>query len=198
MTRDHNNMKKGLLTISASLLLAASLPVLADTYTTYHDDNTPRYVPVSKPSSVQMRRDDIASLRAQGIRVIRLGQTYRLVIPSDHLFKYDSANLRYSAHRKLNTVARLLNAYHIVTVGVTAYSDSVHAGKRKQALTARQAAVVQAYLSDRGLKARLVYSNGQGEKHPIAWNGAWAGRYANRRVEITFMYIPTTTIYEAR
>ncbi len=140
----------------------------------------------------------IDSLRADGVQVIHLGQTYRLVISSDSLFKPHSANLYHHAHGVLNDVARLLNAYHVIRVRVAAYSDAVHsiAHPHKMVLTAQQAFAVQNYLSNRGLSVRLIYADGQGSQHAVAWNGTELGQDANRRIEISFRYIPKVTLYK--
>ena len=92
-------------------------------------------------------------------------------------------------------LVHVLNAHHIVSVKVAAYSDNIHPGARKAALTEQQAATVQEYLSDRGLKARLIYADGQSDKNPVASNKTAAGRHTNRRVEISFRYIPKRTLY---
>ena len=44
----------------------------------------------------------IAALRAEGVQVIHLGDTYRLVVPSRFLFHRNSANLYYGSHSILN------------------------------------------------------------------------------------------------
>ena len=138
----------------------------------------------------------INELQEDGVQVIHLGETYRLVIASSQLFNPDSANLTYCSPGILSNVARLLNAHHVISVKVAAYSDNLNPGVRKDALTAQQAATVQHYLSDHGLSARLIYADGQGDKNSVASNHTVIGRHANRRVEISFRYIPKRTIYE--
>lgn len=183
--------KKGLLQVGASLLIAATVPFLVGCAS--HNST---YTPTThKLSAAQLHQNDVAALRASGVQVIHLGETYRLVIPSNQLFNPASANLTPGARHKLNKIARLLNSYHIVTVRVAAYTDNWKSSIPKDVLTQRQASVVQSYLSDRGLKARLIYADGQGPNDPVAWNHTWAGKHANRRVEISFMYIPKTTIF---
>ncbi len=144
----------------------------------------------SKLTPAGLRQNDFHVLRENGIQVIKLGQTVRLVIPSDRLFRPASANLRPSYQPVLNKVAKLLNAYHIVTVKVAAYSDNHRDGSHKKALTGRQAQAVQSSLSDRRIKARLIYAGGRGSKNPVAWNGHPRGRQCNRRVEISFRFYP--------
>lgn len=186
MKCDHKHLKsKALLRWGAGLLVAVSLPILA--HSSYYQN-----------AYLQSCNSPIANLQAEGVQVIHLGETYRLVISSSQLFHTDSANLLPGASTILDNVASLLKAHHIVTVKVAAYSDNVKPGPRKRALTAAQAAAVQGYLSNRDSKARLIYADGQGEQNPVAWNGTRLGRHANRRVEISFMVIPTTTMYTVK
>lgn len=138
------------------------------------------------------------SLRADGVQVIHLGQRYRLVLSSDSLFKPHSANLYRHSYSVLKDVAHLLTAYHVICVRVAAYSDAIPSMSRshKMLLTAQQAFAVQNYLSHRGLSVRLMYADGQGSQHAVAWNGTELGQKANRRIEISFRYSPRATLYE--
>jgi len=157
------------------------------------------YVPkldFSTVSKQQLRQDDLNYLRAAGVQVIQLGETYRLVIASDSFFHPRSANPLSGYRDVLASVVRLLNSYHVITVRVVGYSDCYSRGLPKDALTERQAAVIQEFLSDHGVNARLVYSEGQGARQPVAVNSTSKGRHFNRRVEISFRFIPAPTIYE--
>ncbi len=138
------------------------------------------------PTTSQARQADIRALRKGGVHVTKVGQTYRLVMANVNLFHPHSANIRQRYEYVLNRMTNLLNTYRIVTVKVSAYS--AHKTKHIDALTKAQAKAVQSYLSDRGIKARLIYAVGEGNKHPIAWNGTHLGRKVNRRVEISFQY----------
>src|SRR3990167_6297803 len=46
-----------------------------------------------------------------GVQAIHIGQTYRLVIPSNRLFNPDSANLRPSATQLLARISTFINTY---------------------------------------------------------------------------------------
>lgn len=178
-----NSLKaKAIVSIGAGVLMTLSVPVLAS-----KSDKNAAQVPMT-PKAV---------MRAAGVQIIHLGETYRLVIPSHQLFNVDSANLRVGATNLLKNVNRFINKFHIISIEVAAYSDNQNSGVRKDALISRQAEVVQSFLSDRGLTARLIYSVGKGDQSPVASNKTAAGREKNRRVEISFQYIPPTTIYES-
>jgi OOP family OmpA-OmpF porin len=60
-------------------------------------------------------------------------------------------------------------------VGTDAYNDK---------LSLRRAEAVKAYLLSKGVEANRVYTEGKGEKQPVADNKTAEGRAKNRRVEI--------------
>lgn len=192
MKSDHKKTKRRVLPVSASLIVAAALPFMLGC--ARHKTCTVQSVAPQTPA--QVRQSNLSALKARGVQVIHLGETYRLVMQSSKVFNPDSANLTSNARGTLNLISNLLNSYHILTVRVAAYSDNVNPGIRKDALTQRQADVVESYLTNRGLDTRLIYGIGEGDKNPVAWNGSAVGRNANRRVEVSFMYLPTKTIYE--
>ena len=53
-----------------------------------------------------------------------------------------------------------------------------------QRLSMRRAESVKAYLTSKGLEANRVYTEGKGEKQPVASNKTGDGRAKNRRTEI--------------
>ena len=48
----------------------------------------------------------------------------------------------------------------------------------------RRSEAVKAYLVSKGIEKNRVYTEGKGEKHPVADNKTAEGRAKNRRVEI--------------
>jgi OOP family OmpA-OmpF porin len=53
-----------------------------------------------------------------------------------------------------------------------------------QKLSLRRAEAVKAYMVSKGIEANRVYTEGKGEKQPVADNKTTEGRAKNRRVEI--------------
>jgi OOP family OmpA-OmpF porin len=74
-----------------------------------------------------------------------------------------------------------INLEVIIAVG---HTDSVGADAYNQKLSVKRADAVKAYLVSKGIEKNRVYTEGKGEKQPVADNNTSAGRSKNRRVEI--------------
>ena len=145
--------------------------------------------PLSGPSNnAQQRQADLQSLNANGVQVIRLGQTVRIIMPVDQAFIAGTEKLNKNYDAVLNNVASYMNTYRIVTARVVAYIDTQAGRIHRKALTTKQAEEVQAYLSDCGIKARLIVAEGHGAKNQVAGNYTSGGRASNRRVEVNFRF----------
>ncbi|EKD77971.1 MAG: IcmN protein, OmpA family [uncultured bacterium] len=149
----------------------------------------------SKPIPIiQRRRYDLCVLHHEGIEIVQLGQTWKLVLPSDDVFVNETAELQDAAKPVLDVVADFLQTYSKISIQVAAFSNkSVVEEKTKfgsviDQLTEEQAAEVTKYLTSRNTNARLIYAVGRGNREEIAWPGSEIGRKLNRRVEIYFRY----------
>ena len=74
-----------------------------------------------------------------------------------------------------------MNLEVVIAVG---HTDSVGSDAYNQKLSIRRAEAVKGYLVSKGVEANRVYTEGKGEKQPVADNKTAAGRAKNRRVEI--------------
>jgi OOP family OmpA-OmpF porin len=74
-----------------------------------------------------------------------------------------------------------INLEVIIAVG---HTDSIGTDAYNQKLSVRRAESVKAYLQSKGVEANRIYTEGKGEKQPVADNKTAAGRAKNRRVEI--------------
>jgi OOP family OmpA-OmpF porin len=74
-----------------------------------------------------------------------------------------------------------INLEVVIAVG---HTDSVGKGEYNQKLSVRRADAVKGYLTSKGIEQNRVYTEGKGEKQPVADNKTAEGRSKNRRVEI--------------
>ena len=64
------------------------------------------------------------------------------------------------------------------------HTDSIGADAYNQKLSVRRAESVKSYLVSKGVEPNRIYTEGKGEKQPVASNKTADGRQKNRRVEI--------------
>ena len=69
----------------------------------------------------------------------------------------------------------------IIAVG---HTDAVGTDAYNQKLSVSRSEAVKAYLVGKGIEKNRVYTEGKGEKQPVADNKSAEGRAKNRRVEI--------------
>jgi OOP family OmpA-OmpF porin len=69
----------------------------------------------------------------------------------------------------------------IIAVG---HTDSVGTDGYNQKLSVARSEAVKSYLVSKGIEKNRVYTEGKGEKQPVADNKTSEGRSKNRRVEI--------------
>jgi OOP family OmpA-OmpF porin len=103
---------------------------------------------------------------------------------ADAFFDFDKAVLKPEGKDKLDDVASKLGSINLEVIIAVGHTDSVGSDEYNQKLSVRRAEAVKAYIISKGVEANRVYTEGKGEKQPVADNKTAEGRAKNRRVEI--------------
>ncbi|MBA4502820.1 OmpA family protein [Marinobacterium marinum] len=123
-------------------------------------------------------------LEGSGVRVERVGEDIRLIMPGNITFATDSDRVSPSFYSVLDSVATVLIKFDQTQVAVEGFTDSTGSFEHNQKLSERRANSVARYLSSVGVDGLRLDARGYGERYPIATNDSAAGRAANRRVEV--------------
>ena len=103
---------------------------------------------------------------------------------ADAFFDFDKAVLKPAGKASLDDLVGKLKDINLEVIIAVGHTDSVGTDAYNQKLSVRRAEAVKAYLQSKGVDAKRVYTEGKGEKQPVADNKTAAGRAKNRRVEI--------------
>ena len=103
---------------------------------------------------------------------------------ADAFFDFDKAVLKPAGKSALDGLVDKIQYINLEVIIAIGHTDSTGSDKYNQRLSERRAAAVKAYLVKKGIDANRVYTEGKGEKQPVADNKTKAGRAKNRRVEI--------------
>jgi len=108
----------------------------------------------------------------------------KVTLAADVLFDFDKSVLKSEGKAKLDDLATKVNAINLEVVIAIGHTDSIGSDAYNQKLSVRRAESVKAYLVSKGVAPNRIYTEGKGEKQPVASNKTKDGRAKNRRVEI--------------
>jgi OOP family OmpA-OmpF porin len=108
----------------------------------------------------------------------------KVTLAADVLFDFDKSVVKPDGRSKLDDLANKIRTINLEVVIAIGHADSVGSDAYNQALSVRRAEAVKAYLTSKGIEGNRVYTEGKGEKQPVADNKTAGGRAKNRRSEI--------------
>ena len=108
----------------------------------------------------------------------------KVTYAADAFFDFDKAVLKPAGKAKLDDLASKVKGINLEVIIAVGHTDSVGTDAYNQKLSIRRAEAVKAYLVSKGIDKSRVYTEGKGEKQPVADNKTKEGRAKNRRVEI--------------
>jgi OOP family OmpA-OmpF porin len=108
----------------------------------------------------------------------------KVTFAADAFFDFDKAVLKPEAKAKLDDLVGKTAAVALEVIIAVGHTDSVGADGYNQKLSVDRSEAVKSYLVGKGIEKNRVYTEGKGEKQPVADNKTAEGRAKNRRVEI--------------
>jgi OOP family OmpA-OmpF porin len=108
----------------------------------------------------------------------------KVTFAADVLFDFDKSVIKPEGRSKLDDISGKAKGINLEVVIAIGHADSTGSDAYNQRLSVRRAESVKAYLVSKGIEANRVYTEGKGEKQPVADNKTRDGRAKNRRVEI--------------
>ena len=108
----------------------------------------------------------------------------KVTFAADAFFDTNKAVLKPEAKAKLDDLASKIKAITLEVIIAVGHTDSDASDAYNQKLSVKRAESVKAYLVSKGIEANRVYTEGKGEKQPVADNKTKEGKAKNRRTEI--------------
>jgi OOP family OmpA-OmpF porin len=108
----------------------------------------------------------------------------KVTYAADAFFDFDKSVVKAEGKAKLDDLVGKIKGVNLEVIIAVGHTDSVGTDAYNQQLSVRRAEAVKAFLVSKGVEKNRVYTEGKGEKQPVADNKTAEGRAKNRRVEI--------------
>lgn len=108
----------------------------------------------------------------------------KITYAADAFFDFDKSVIKPEGKAKLDDLINKIQGINLEVIIAVGHTDSVGSDTYNQKLSVRRSEAVKAYLVSKGIEKNRVYTEGKGEKQPVADNKTAEGRAKNRRVEI--------------
>ena len=108
----------------------------------------------------------------------------KVTYAADAFFDFDKSVLKPEGKAKLDDLVGKVKGINLEVIIAVGHTDAVGSDAYNQKLSIKRSEAVKAYLVSKGIEKSRVYTEGKGEKQPVADNKTGEGRSKNRRVEI--------------
>ena len=102
-------------------------------------------------------------------------------------FNYNSNAFSEKAIKLIESISEIINQHPEAEVIITGHTDSLGDKSYNNSLSLFRANMVKSFMLGKGVSPSQLKAIGKGSKEPIATNDTYAGRRANRRVEIKIL-----------
>lgn len=116
--------------------------------------------------------------------VVPVPVSEKITFAADAFFDFDKSVLKSEGKAKIDDVVSKLGSINLEVIIAVGHTDAIGSDAYNQALSLRRSEAVKAYFLSKGVDKNRVYTEGKGEKQPVADNKSSDGRAKNRRVEI--------------
>jgi len=108
----------------------------------------------------------------------------KVTYAADAFFDTNKAVIKPEGKAKLDDLTGKVKGVNLEVIIAVGHTDSDGSDASNQKLSVKRAESVKAYLVSKGIEKNRVYTEGKGEKQPVADNKTKEGKAKNRRVEI--------------
>ena len=108
----------------------------------------------------------------------------KVTYAADAFFDFNKSVVKPDGKAKLDDLVGKIKGINLEVIIAVGHTDAVGSDASNQKLSVRRSEAVKAYLVSKGIEKNRVYTEGKGEKQPVADNKTAEGRAKNRRVEI--------------
>jgi len=108
----------------------------------------------------------------------------KVTYAADAFFDFDKAVLKPEGKAKLDDLVAKVKDINLEVIIAVGHTDATGSDAYNQGLSVKRSEAVKAYLVSKGIEKNRVYTEGKGEKQPVADNKTSSGRSKNRRVEV--------------
>jgi OOP family OmpA-OmpF porin len=136
------------------------------------------------PATAAVGCDGAVAAAPKAAAVAPVAAASKVTYAADAFFDFDKSVVKPAGKAKLDDLVSKVKGINLEVIIAVGHTDSIGSDAYNQKLSVRRAEAVKAYLVSKGIEKNRIYTEGKGEKQPVASNKTKEGRAKNRRVEI--------------